>query len=194
MSNCGHCSIIVKEKDSVNELIKILNNNYCEERKCSFLSFKFYLEEYNCDYYVHSTVQIENIDNYVRFTTDFIRADALCIYLTFRNIDFIYEITDEANGMGGYTNDTTNEFFKPYLCVMFDEIDDVVVDIPIDANDEYINAKIKEIETQYNQDSIHYYTIEYCPHCYYIDDADRESLEKQIEKLLNAEQSCIPVK
>ena len=39
------------------------------------------------------------------------------------------------------------EFFTTCLCVVFDDMDDeVTVDIRIDATDEYIESKIKEIK------------------------------------------------
>ena len=52
------------------------------------------------------------------------------------------------------------EFFTTCLCVVFDDMDDeVTVDIPIDATDEYIESKIKEIEKLYNKEAIHSYTV-----------------------------------
>lgn len=189
MSNCGYCSIIVKERDSINELMEILNKNYDEERDSYFLGFSLYSKKYDSNYYVGSeVVKIENADNYIQLHTHFKRDDAVCIYLKFKGIDFIYRFSDELHGMGGLTNDTTGEFFGTHLSVMFDELDEVVVDIPIDATQEYIDAKVKEIETQLNMEAMHWYAIEYCDDGYFkIDNFDRDDLEKQIDKLLNGE-------
>ena len=52
----------------------------------------------------------------------------------------------------------------------------------------YIDAKVKEIETQRNMEAMHWYAIEYCDDGYFkIDNFDRDDLEKQIDKLLNGE-------
>ncbi|MBQ5896492.1 MAG: hypothetical protein IIW75_08030 [Bacteroidaceae bacterium] len=93
--------------------------------------------------------------------------------------------------MGGLTNDMTGEFFKTWLCVVFDDMDDVdevTVDIPIGATDEYIESKIKEIEERYNKKAFHSYAIEYCPDDYFtLDENDRKSCEESIQAILNGE-------
>ena len=68
MSNCGYCSIIVKERDSINELMEILNKNYDEERNSYFVSFCS--EEYNF-YGGNSEIQIETISHCVTFPIRF---------------------------------------------------------------------------------------------------------------------------
>lgn len=193
MSNFGYCSIIVKEKDSINELVKILDlmkilkKNYDAETGCSYLGFLYSDNDFSC-YLTSKVLKVEDNDNYIRIETHFSRADAVCHYLKLKGIDFIYEFSDECHDMGGYTNDATGEFFKPFLCVMFEEADEVVVDIPIDATKEYIDAKIKEIETQRNMEYIHLYTCEYRDDSYFdTDDTNRESFEKQIEEMLSGE-------
>jgi hypothetical protein len=186
MSNCGCCSIIVKEKDAVNELLEVLGKNFDASSGEYFLSLKFYDEKYDWHYTAFSVVKIENRAEYIRFETEFRRFDALCTYLKFKGIDFIYEFTDERHGMGGLTNDMTGEFFKTCLCVVFDEMDDVNTDIPIGATDEYIESKIKEIEKLYNKEAIHSYTVRYCPDDYFeLDENDRKSCEESIEAILS---------
>lgn len=193
MSNFGYCSIIVKKKDSVNELVKILDlfkilkKNYDAEIGCSYFSFLYSYNDFICCL-TSEVVQVEDADNYIRIETHFKREDAVCNYLKLKGIDFIYKFSDEYYGMGGYTNDATGEFFKPFLCVMFDEVDEVVVDIPIDATKEYIDAKVKEIETQRNKESMHWYKCEYRDDSYFDkDDTNRENFEKQIEEMLIGE-------
>lgn len=187
MSNFGYCSIIVKEKDSINELIEILNKNYKEERGCSYLSFLYSVKDFSC-YLTSEILKVEDNDNYIRIETHFKREDAVCTYLNLKGIDFIYSLSDELHGMGGYTNDATGEFFKTFLCVMFDEVDEVVVDIPIDATKEYIDAKVKEIENQRNMESMHWYTCEYHDDSYFdTDDTNCENFEKQLEEMLSGE-------
>ena len=187
MSNCGCCSVIVKEKDSVNELLEILDKNFDASRGESFLALKFYDEKHDWHYTALSAVKIENTAEYIRFETEYRRFDAICTYLKFKGVDFVYEFTDERHGMGGLTNDMTGEFFKTCLCVVFDDMDDeVTVDIPIDATDEYIESKIKEIEKLYNKEAIHSYTVRYCPDDYFeLDENDRKSCEKSIEAILS---------
>lgn len=187
MSNCGCCSVIVKEKDAVNELLEILGKNFDASSGEYFLSLKFYDEKYDWHYTAFSAVEIENRAEYIRFETEFRRFDALCTYLKFKGIDFIYEFTDENHGMGGLTNDMTGEFFTTCLCVVFDDMDDeVTVDIPIDATDEYIESKIKEIEKLYNKEAIHSYTVRYCPDDYFeLDENDRKSCKESIEAILS---------
>ena len=187
MSNCGYCSVIVKEKDSVNELLEILDKNFDASRGESFLALKFYDEKHDWHYTALSAVKIENTAEYIRFETEYRRFDAICTYLKFKGVDFVYEFTDERHGMGGLTNDMTGEFFKTCLCVVFDDMDDeVTVDIPIDATDEYIESKIKEIEKLYNKESIHCYTVRYCPDDYFeLDENDRKSCEESIEAILS---------
>ena len=191
MSNCGSCSVIVKEKDSVGELLEILNKNFDASSGDYFLVLEFYDEKHDWHYTAVSGVRIENTADYMRFETEFRRFDAVCTYLKLRGIDFIYEFTDESHGMGGLTNDMTGEFFKTCLCVVFDDMDDVdevTVDIPIGADDEYIESKIKEIEKQYNKKAIHNYTIEYCPDDYFaLDENNRKSCERSVEAILNGE-------
>lgn len=188
MSNCGFCSVIVKEKDSVNELLEILDKNFDASRGESFLALKFYDEKHDWHYTAVSAVKIENTAEYIRFATEYRRFDAVCTYLKFKGIDFIYEFTDESHGMGGLTNDMTGEFFKTCLCVVFDDIDDVNTDIPIGATDEYIESKIKEIEKLYNKEAIHSYTVRYCPDDYFeLDENDRKSCKESIEAILNGE-------
>lgn len=185
MANYGYCSIIVKEKDSIGELMKILNKNYDEESGSSYLSFLYSGKDFSC-YLTSEVLKVEDTDNYIRIETHFKREDAICEYLKLKGIDFIYYFSDEYHGMGGLTNDTTGEFFKTFLCVMFDESDEVVVDIPIDATEEYIAAKVKEIETQRNMESMHWYTCEYCDDSYFsTNDANRENFEKQIKEMLS---------
>ena len=79
------------------------------------------------------------------------------------------------------------EFFTTCLCVVFDDMDDeVTVDIPIDATDEYIESKIEEIEKLYNKEAIHCYTVRYCPDDYFeLDENDRKSCEESIEAILS---------
>ena len=187
MSNCGCCSVIVKEKDSVNELLEILGKNFDVSSGEYFLSLKFYDEKHDWHYTALSAVKIENTAEYIRFETEFRRFDALCTYLKFKGIDFIYEFTDEGHCMGGFTNDMTGEFFKTCLSVVFDDMDDeVTVDIPVDATDEYIESKIKEIEKLYNKEAIHSYTVRYCPDDYFeLDENDRRSCEESIEAILS---------
>lgn len=187
MSNCGYCSVIVKEKDSVNELLEILDKNFDASRGESFLALKFYDEKHDWHYTALSAVKMENTAEYIRFETEYRRFDAICTYLKFKGVDFVYEFTDERHGMGGLTNDMTGEFFKTCLCVVFDDMDDeVTVDIPIDATDEYIESKIKEIEKLYNKESIHCYTVRYCPDDYFeLDENDRKSCEESIEAILS---------
>ena len=187
MSNCGYCSVIVKEKDSVNELLEILDKNFDASRGESFLALKFYDEKHDWHYTALSAVKIENTAEYIRFETEYRRFDAICTYLKFKGVDFVYEFTDERHGMGGLTNDMTGEFFTTCLCVVFDDMDDeVTVDIPIDATDEYIESKIKEIEKLYNKESIHCYTVRYCPDDYFeLDENDRKSCEESIEAVLS---------
>jgi len=191
MSNCGSCSVIVKEKDSVDELLEILDKNFDALRGESFLALKFYDEKHDWHYTAVSAVKIENTAEYIRFETEYRRFDAVCTYLKLKGIDFIYEFTDEQHGMGGLTNDMAGEFFKTWLCVVFDDMDDVdevTVDIPIGATDEYIESKIKEIEERYNKKAFHSYAIEYCPDDYFtLDENDRKSCEKSIEAILNGE-------
>ncbi len=187
MSNCGYCSVIVKEKDSVNELLEILDKNFDASRGESFLALKFYDEKHDWHYTALSAVKIENTVEYIRFETEYRRFDAICTYLKFKGVDFVYEFTDERHGMGGLTNDMTGEFFKTCLCVVFDDMDDeVTVDIPIDATDEYIESKIKEIEKLYNKEAIHSYTVRYCPDDYFeLDENDRKSCKESIEAILS---------
>lgn len=187
MSNCGYCSVIVKEKDSVNELLEILDKNFDASRGESFLALKFYDEKHDWHYTALSAVKMENTAEYIRFETEYRRFDAICTYLKFKGVDFVYEFTDERHGMGGLTNDMTGEFFKTCLCVVFDDMDDeVTVDIPVDATDEYIESKIKEIEKLYNKESIHCYTVRYCPDDYFeLDENDRKSCEESIEAILS---------
>ena len=187
MSNCGYCSVIVKEKDSVNELLEILDKNFDASRGESFLALKFYDEKHDWHYTALSAVKIENTAEYIRFETEYRRFDALCTYLKFKGVDFVYEFTDERHGMGGLTNDMTGEFFKTCLCVVFDDMDDeVTVDIPVDATDEYIESKIKEIEKLYNKEAIHSYTVRYCSDDYFeLDENDRKSCEESIEAILS---------
>ena len=188
MSNCGYCSVIVKEKDSVNELLEILDKNFDASRGESFLALKFYDEKHDWHYTALSAVKIENTAEYIRFETEYRRFDAICTYLKFKGVDFVYEFTDERHGMGGLTNDMTGEFFKTCLCVVFDDIDDVNTDIPIGATDEYIESKIKEIEKLYNKEAIHSYTVRYCPDDYFeLDENDRKSCKESIEAILNGE-------
>ena len=188
MSNCGCCSVIVKEKDAVNELLEILDKNFDASRGESFLALKFYDEKHDWHYTALSGVRIENTADYIRFETEFRRFDAICTYLKFKGVDFVYEFTDERHGMGGLTNDMTGEFFKTCLCVVFDDIDDVNTDIPIGATDEYIESKIKEIEKLYNKEAIHSYTVRYCPDDYFeLDENDRKSCKESIEAILNGE-------
>lgn len=191
MSNCGSCSVIVKEKDSVGELLEILNKNFDASSSEYFLVLEFYDEKHDWHYTAVSGVRIENTADYIRFETEFRRFDAVCTYLKLRGIDFIYEFTDESHGMGGLTNDMTGEFFKTCLCVVFDDMDDVdevTVDIPIGATDEYIESKIKEIEKLYNKEAIHSYTVRYCPDDYFeLDENDRKSCKESIEAILNGE-------
>ena len=187
MSNCGYCSVIVKEKDSVNELLEILDKNFDASRGESFLALKFYDEKHDWHYTALSAVKIENTAEYIRFETEYRRFDAICTYLKFKGVDFVYEFTDERHGMGGLTNDMTGEFFTTCLCVVFDDMDDeVTVDIPIDATDEYIESKIKEIEKLYNKEAIHSYTVRYCPDDYFeLDENDRKSCKESIEAILS---------
>ena len=187
MSNCGYCSVIVKEKDSVNELLEILDKNFDASRGESFLALKFYDEKHDWHYTALSAVKIENTAEYIRFETEYRRFDAICTYLKFKGVDFVYEFTDERHGMGGLTNDMTGEFFTTCLCVVFDDMDDeVTVDIPIDATDEYIESKIKEIEKLYNKEAFHCYTVRYCPDDYFeLDENDRKSCEESIEAILS---------
>ena len=189
MSNCGCCSVIVKEKDSVNELLEILGKNFDASRGESFLALKFYDEKHDWHYTALSAVKIENTAEYIRFETEYRRFDAICTYLKFKGVDFVYEFTDERHGMGGLTNDMTGEFFTTCLCVVFDDMDDeVTVDIPIDATDEYIESKIKEIEKLYNKEAIHSYTVRYCHDDYFeLDENDRKSCKESIEAILNGE-------
>lgn len=190
MANCGYCSIIVKQKDSINQLLEILGKNYDEERDSNYFSFLYSGKDFNC-YLTSEVVKVEDTDNYIQINTHFRRSDAVCIYLKLKGIDFIYRFSDEQHGMGGLTNDATGEFFKTRLYVMFDELDEVVVDIPIDATQEYIDAKIKEIETERNMESIHWYTYEYCDDSYFdVNDTNRESFEKQIKEMLSGELQC----
>lgn len=185
MANCGYCSIIVKEKDSINELMKILNKNYDEESGNYLFSFRYSGKDFSC-YLISEVVKVEETDNYMQINTHFKRSDAVCHYLKLKGIDFIYGFSDEQYGMGGLTNDATGEYFKTFLCVMFDELDEVVVDIPIDATKEYIDAKVKEIENQRNMESMHWYTCEYCDDSYFdVNDTNRENFEKQIEEMLS---------
>ena len=143
MSNCACCSVIVKEKDAVNELLEVLGKNFDASSGEYFLSLEFYDKKYDWHYTAFSVVKIENRAEYIRYETEFRCFDALCTYLKFKGIDFIYEFTDENHGMGGLTNDMAGEFFTTCLCVVFDDMDDeVTVDIPIDATDEYIESKI----------------------------------------------------
>lgn len=186
MSNCGSCSIIVKEKDSVKELIDILNKNYDEESGRNFLTFTFNLEGHDWKYHVTSAVTIENTDNYVRFETEYRHFDAVCTYLKLKGIDFIFLFDDEEHGMGGLTNDTTGEFFKPCLYVLLGNDDTIEVDLPFDANADYINEKVKEIEKQYNEEAMHWYAFEYCPDSYFeLQEYTRIQCEKQIEEMVN---------
>lgn len=187
MSNCGYCSVIVKEKDAVNELLEVLGKNFDASSGECFLSLKFYDGKYDWHYTAFSVVKIENSAEYIRFETEFRRFDALCTYLKFKGIDFIYEFTDERHCMGGFTNDMTGEFFKTCLSVVFDDMDDeVTVDIPVDATDEYIESKIKEIEKLYNKEAIHSYTVRYCSDDYFeLDENDRKSCEESIEAILS---------
>ena len=189
MSNCGCCSVIVKEKDSVGELLEILDKKFDASSGESFLAFEFYDEKHDWPYTAVSAVKIENTAEYIRFETEYRRFDTVCTYLKLRCIDFIYEFTDESHGMGGLTNDMTGEFFKTWLCVVFDDMDDVdevTVDIPIDATDEYIESKIKEIEEQYNKKAFHSYAIEYCSDDYFeLDENNRMSCEESIQAILN---------
>lgn len=190
MANCGYCSIIVKQKDSINELLEILDKNYDEERDSNYFSFLYSGKDFNC-YLISEVVKVEDTDNYIQLNTHFRRSDAVCHYLKLKDIDFIYRFSDEQHGMGGLTNDATGEFFKTRLYVMFDELDEVVVDIPIDATQEHIDAKIKEIETERDMESIHWYTYEYCDDTYFdVNDTNRESFEKQIKEKLSGELHC----
>lgn len=191
MSNFGYCSIIVKKKDSINELVKILDlmkilkKNYDAEKGCSYLHFLYSNNDLTwC--LASDVIDVKDNDNYIRIETHFNREDAVCHYLKLKGIDFIYNFSDELHGMGGYTNDTTGEFFKPFICVMFEEGDEVAVDIPIDATKEYIDAKINEIETQHNRGIMHCYICKYHDVSYFdIDDTNRENFEKQIEEMLS---------
>lgn len=188
MSNCGSCSVIVKEKDSVGELLEILDKNFDASSGEYFLVLEFYDEKHDWHYTAVSAVKIENTAEYIRFETEYRRFDAICTYLKFKGVDFVYEFTDERHGMGGLTNDMTGEFFKTCLCVVFDDIDDVNTDIPIGATDEYIESKIKEIEKLYNKEAIHSYTVRYCPDDYFeLDENDRKSCKESIEAILNGE-------
>ena len=189
MSNCGCCSIIVKEKDSVNELLELLGKKNDASSGEYSLVLKFYDEKYDWHYAAISVVKIENRAEYIRFETEFRRFDAVCTYLKYKGIDFIYEFTDENHGMGGLTNDMTGEYFKTCLCVVFDDMDEeVTVDISIDATDEYIDSRINEIETQYNKKAIHSYTVRYCPDDYFqLDENNRKSCEESIAAILNGE-------
>ena len=191
MSNCGSCSVIVKEKDAVGELLELLDKNFDASSGESFLALEFYDKKYDWHYTAVSAVKIENTAEYIRFETEYRRFDAVCTYLKLKGIGFIYEFTDEGYGMGGLTNDMTGEFFKTWLCVVFDDIDDVdevTVDIPIGATDEYIESKIKEIEEQYNKKAFHNYAVKYCTDDYFaLDEDNRKSCERCVEAILNGE-------
>ena len=64
--------------------------------------------------------------------------------------------------------------------------DEVTVYIPVDATDEYIESKIKEIEKLYNKEAIHSYTVRYCSDDYFeLDENDRKSCEESIEAILS---------
>ena len=56
----------------------------------------------------------------------------------------------------------------------------------IDATDEYIESKIKEIEKLYNKETIHCYAVRYCTDDYFeLDENDRKSCEESIEAILS---------
>ena len=186
MSNHGYYTIILKDKMAFHDLMtNIIAKNFKRMRGRYMLPVDFFIEKHNWHYGAMSEItEIKFMPDHIRIEGHFVNILTLGLYFKNKGIDFIYSFTDEYSGMGGYTNDTTGEFFKCSVNFCWNKGEDSAVEIPITATEDDIKAIITKEESKRDDVAIHIYTMEYCHDDYFeLSPENRVDFEEQMAEL-----------